>query len=52
MKQPLKREWWGGKIRSVAVNSGSIINIDLTIVGMKPTIRERVVGRECLTSSC
>jgi hypothetical protein len=27
-----EREWWGGKIRSVAVNSGSIINIDLTIV--------------------
>ena len=41
-----ERVWWGGKIRSVAVNSGSIINIDLTIVSMKPTIKERVVGRE------
>jgi hypothetical protein len=41
-----EREWWGEMIRSVAVNSGSIINIDLTIVSMKPTIKERVVGRE------
>jgi hypothetical protein len=29
-----------------AANSATIINIDLTIVSMKPTIRERVVGRE------